>query len=77
MAVTNEHLLEAFNNKFDKLRLEIKADLKARDKKIDANTSFRDNLSGKIAVGVIAIGAFISVVTAVITSYVNNKLFGK
>jgi len=73
MSVSNKHIYDLLSE----FRKEVKDDNRIQNAKIDANTAFRNNLSGKIAMGVIAIGAFISVVTAVITSYINNKIFGK
>jgi len=73
MSVTNAHIFDEIKE----LRLEMKADMKELSHDVKANTAFRNNLSGKIAIGVLAIGSFISVVTAIITTFINDKLLGK
>lgn len=70
MSVTNAHIF----NEIKELRLEMKADMKILRDDVKANTAFRNNLSGKIAVGVLAIGTFISMVTAIITTFINNRI---
>ena len=42
--------------------------------RVDKLETFRDNLNGKIAMGVITVGAFISVITSVITTWINNRV---
>ena len=73
MSVTNRDIFDELKE----LRLEMKHDLSELRDEVGINTAFRNNLSGKMAVGVITIGAFISMITAIVTSYINNKLFRK
>lgn len=70
MPVTNKDIYDAIND----FRKEVNGSLAKRDAKIDANTAFRNNLSGKIAIGVLAIGTFISAVTGIIVTFINNKI---
>jgi len=74
MPITNQHLLEAFTQGLTDLRLEIKDDMEKRDKEIGVNTAFRNNLSGKIAIGVLAIGTFVSAITGIIVTFINNRI---
>lgn len=50
--ITNKDLYEAI----DKMRLELKADLKTLKVEVDANTGFRHQLTGKLTVLFIFIG---------------------
>ena len=74
MIVDNVTLRDVYTAVND-LRDDLSADIKDLRKEVGGNTAFINNLSGKIAMGVLAIGSFISIATAVIVSYINNKLF--
>ena len=73
MSVTNQTIFDELKD----LRLEMKGDMTEMRKDVKVNTDFRNNLSGKIAIGVVTIGAFVSVVASIVTTFINNKIFGK
>lgn len=67
-------LLIQVNKSVDRLEDKMDERLSRLEKRTDVLESFQDNLQGKIAMGVIAIGAFISIITATITTWINDRL---
>lgn len=52
MAITNQHIFDEIN----KLRLEIKTDMKDLRGEVDSNTNWRNQITGKLTVLFIGIG---------------------
>ena len=68
--ITNKNIFDELKD----LRLEMKGDMGLIKKDVKINTAFRNNLSGKIAIGVLTIGTFISAVTGIVVTFINNKI---
>jgi hypothetical protein len=68
-------LLIQVNKSIDRLEDKMDQRLTNIEKRTDILESFQDNLQGRIAMGVLAIGAFVSIITAVVTTWINDKIF--
>lgn len=68
--VTNKEIYDAIND----LRKELSDRITKVECQVDVNSGFRNNLEGKIAMGVITIGAFVSIMTSIATTFINDKL---
>lgn len=69
-SITNKEIYDALND----LRKELDCRISKVESQVDVNSGFRNNLEGKIAMGVITIGAFVSIVTSIATTFINDKL---